>query len=507
MAITDNLIYRLKPAAGHTTPHNEVGAGEVLSGGTIALVDTGANGYAWRFTGAQSALTLPSKNLAVSVDGGGVTLAIRIRRAALPTVLGQHMVGWDNGAATAGLFVKTGSSDSTDIFFRATVSVNIQASKLAVATSVTQTYVMRLHAGAANLADRVQLWWEQVGRTGTASDAASALDNGTAQNVTRVFVNPANSGDFYIHELVLWGRELTDAECAAVADGINAALAVDTTAPTLTSPTGTKTGSTTASGTVSTDEANGTLYRLASINATETAATVKAAALTTTVSATGSQSVTFTGLAPTTTYYAHYVHTDPANNDSALVSSASFTTDAAPATATTLSGPSGGQVGVASAPFTVGANGAITGTITVTPSDGGGGGAFSPTSVNISAGIPTGTFTYTPGSAGAKTISIADTGGLTDAAAVTYTASLAAGTFTSAVLKNNTGTVLASKALTYFRLYDPATGNLVVSKAGLSTNGSGVVSFSDGAVAAGTTYKCDWLTSEGHYRMPSAEAT
>ncbi|XVJ69948.1 MAG: fibronectin type III domain-containing protein [Rhizobacter sp.] len=103
----------------------------------------------------------------------------------------------------------------------------------------------------------------------------------------------------------------------------------DITPPTLTSPTGTSTGATTASGTVSTDEANGTLYRLSSTNATETAATVKAAALTQTVTATGSQAVTFTGLTASTTYYAHYVHRDAAGNDSASVSSASFTTSAA----------------------------------------------------------------------------------------------------------------------------------------------------------------------------------
>lgn len=101
----------------------------------------------------------------------------------------------------------------------------------------------------------------------------------------------------------------------------------DTTAPTLTSPTGTQTGSTTASGTVSTDEANGTLYFLASTNATETAATIKAAS-SQAVTATGSQSVSFTGLTASTTYYAHYCHRDPAGNDSTVANSASFTTSA-----------------------------------------------------------------------------------------------------------------------------------------------------------------------------------
>lgn len=105
-------------------------------------------------------------------------------------------------------------------------------------------------------------------------------------------------------------------------------VASDTTPPTLSAPTATVTGFSTGSGTVTTNEANGTLYRYASTNATETATTVKAAALTQTVTATGVQSVTFTGLSPATTYYAHYVHRDAAGNDSTVANSASFTTGA-----------------------------------------------------------------------------------------------------------------------------------------------------------------------------------
>ena len=104
--------------------------------------------------------------------------------------------------------------------------------------------------------------------------------------------------------------------------------ASDITAPVLSSPTGTKTGSTTASGTVSTDEGNGTLYFIATTNATETAATIKAGS-SQSVTATGSQAVTFTGLTASTTYYAHYVQDDAASNESNVVVSASFTTDAA----------------------------------------------------------------------------------------------------------------------------------------------------------------------------------
>lgn len=114
----------------------------------------------------------------------------------------------------------------------------------------------------------------------------------------------------------------------------------DVTAPVLSSPTGTQTGSTTATGTVSTDEGNGTLDAVVTTSATtpsaaqiqagqdHTGAAAVATDLNNTVSATGAQNVTFTGLTASTTYYVHYVHQDAAGNDSNTVTSASFTTSA-----------------------------------------------------------------------------------------------------------------------------------------------------------------------------------
>ena len=99
-------------------------------------------------------------------------------------------------------------------------------------------------------------------------------------------------------------------------------------APLLTLPTGTVTGQSTASGTVTTDTANGTLYYLASTNATELAATVKAGSLQA-VTASGLQNVNVVGLAPGTLYYLHYVHTNASAQDSSVSNSTSFTTDSA----------------------------------------------------------------------------------------------------------------------------------------------------------------------------------
>jgi len=76
------------------------------------------------------------------------------------------------------------------------------------------------------------------------------------------------------------------------------------------------------------------------------------------------------------------------------------------------------------------------------------------------------------------------------------------GAFASEVLKDWTGAVQASTALTYYRLYNPTTGALVVSRTGLSTDSAGIVSFTDAALTAGTSYASDWLTASGARRMP-----
>lgn len=111
--------------------------------------------------------------------------------------------------------------------------------------------------------------------------------------------------------------------------------ASDTTAPVLSSPTGTATGPTTASGTVTTDEANGTLYAVATTSVTPPGetdirdGTGAAYATSQAVSATGVQNVSATGLTAETTYYWHFLHDDAAGNASNIATSASFTTDAA----------------------------------------------------------------------------------------------------------------------------------------------------------------------------------
>lgn len=105
------------------------------------------------------------------------------------------------------------------------------------------------------------------------------------------------------------------------------------------------------------------------------------------------------------------------------------------ATAITLTGPSIGKVGVASTNFTIGANGSITGTVTITPTSSTGTGSFTPSTVQISSGTPTNTFTYTPTSSGSRNINETNDGGLSAPANVAYAAVAAA----------LTGTIIGAK--------------------------------------------------------------
>jgi hypothetical protein len=96
--------------------------------------------------------------------------------------------------------------------------------------------------------------------------------------------------------------------------------------PVLSSPAGAATGTTTASGSVTTDSDSGTLYFLASQNASETGTAIKSGQ-SQAVSTTGVQNVSVTGLTEDTSYYLHYLHTN-AGGDSNIAVSSQFTTEA-----------------------------------------------------------------------------------------------------------------------------------------------------------------------------------
>ena len=77
--------------------------------------------------------------------------------------------------------------------------------------------------------------------------------------------------------------------------------------------------------------------------------------------------------------------------------------------------------------------------------------------------------------------------------------------FLTPVLKNNSGTVLASETGVACNVYNASTGALVVRKTGLTSSAAGIVSITDAAMAAGTTYAYEIVLSAAR-RMPVAAA-
>ena len=79
----------------------------------------------------------------------------------------------------------------------------------------------------------------------------------------------------------------------------------------------------------------------------------------------------------------------------------------------------------------------------------------------------------------------------------TITAVVAIPTFTSAVLKNNTGTILINEVNVTVDVYDDSTGVLVLHKTGETTDGSGILTFADAALSEITEYTAVYTFASG----------
>lgn len=114
-------------------------------------------------------------------------------------------------------------------------------------------------------------------------------------------------------------------------------------------------------------------------------------------------------------------------NDPADASYEALAVGSAPQVTTySLSGPATGPAMELSSQFTIAlGSGAVDGPIVFTPSASAGSGVFIPEAVTLTDLVRSGTFSFLPFTEGERDISVSDDAGLTDPAAVTYTASAA----------------------------------------------------------------------------------
>ncbi|MGC4033678.1 MAG: SGNH/GDSL hydrolase family protein [Tepidisphaeraceae bacterium] len=186
------------------------------------------------------------------------------------------------------------------------------------------------------------------------------------------------------------------------------------------------------------------------------------------------------------------------------------------ATALTLSGPASGLNNNASTAFTVALSpgGSTSPTVAVVPSDGGSGGTFSPTSVTLSTATQSATFVYAPTTTGNRTISLSNSGGLTNPSGVTYQSQAAAQVAGSVAVSARSNTTLnlsivlgtgGTGTLTH-RLYrdtspgfTPGTGNLL----GVVTGSS----YSDTGLTANTVYWYKLTTTDSLANVATSNQT
>lgn len=112
--------------------------------------------------------------------------------------------------------------------------------------------------------------------------------------------------------------------------------------------------------------------------------------------------------------------------------------------------------------------------------------------------------------AAGTTVSFTGAAAVEDAAAAGTFVVSTAGTFTSDVMYNNVGgviTLAANEPVTYYDLFSASAITAVVRKTGLTTNASGVATFTDPSVFPGVSYRSDVLLANGTRVMPLRTAT
>lgn len=81
------------------------------------------------------------------------------------------------------------------------------------------------------------------------------------------------------------------------------------------------------------------------------------------------------------------------------------------------------------------------------------------------------------------------------------------GTITTPVLKNNSGSILASESGVIVNIYNITTGALIVQKTGQASSAGGIVTVSDALIIPATSYAYEVILAENGRRLPTAAAT
>lgn len=227
-AVKTAPYFRLKVVAGDTGLTDKKGSVGALTGtATQTLTDRGSGELAMRVTGGQLSATLPTVNIDHGTSLAGMTWAMDIQvenygnldynlLIALGSV-GITAAQHDNGPGISLRqygdgklnFIKDDGTSSAGPLNKGTVK---------------QTLVCRLTSNQSGGFWRIDTWLGGSGRTGTGADYVGTLTSYGNDALSVLTLNANNTGgsavSYNIRDLAIWNGELTDADCAAVADGL-----------------------------------------------------------------------------------------------------------------------------------------------------------------------------------------------------------------------------------------------------------------------------------------------
>lgn len=249
-------IFRLKVDSGDTGLVDKKGSAGALTGSaTQTLIDRGSGEYAMRVAAGQLAVTLPSKTVTHDVTGGGISWAMDIAVENYGTLDYNTFINLGTAAAIA-----ANSTSSTGIALARYGSGQLNFTKddgtyspaMTMGTG-KHTIACRLTANISGGFWRFDVWIGGAGAAGRAPDYTSQLTQYANSTLSVLTFNMNNGTIIDIRDLAVWAEELSNADMAAVADGLRA------TVDAASSTNGTAAGATlTGTASISPGSASGT---------------------------------------------------------------------------------------------------------------------------------------------------------------------------------------------------------------------------------------------------------
>lgn len=226
MAIADNLVLKVQPAAGDTYIKNLVTVEDVAASGagTIAL-DNDAGLYGWHITGVRQGVFTGG----VAYEGSTTTFAVRMKLNARAANFAIYLMLLNNAVAGSGFgpnISNNGSSTGT-LNLRESIGgsgFNVIGAP-AYVTGQYITIVMRFSEGGAGTG-LLEVFLKQASRVNNDPDfsvVAPSKTSGTSGVLQNLFFGSAGT-DLTVVDMGSWTAGKTNAECAALADDIRTAI-------------------------------------------------------------------------------------------------------------------------------------------------------------------------------------------------------------------------------------------------------------------------------------------